>query len=128
MASESSRAYFERLPDQERVDALLLLVREGVADLLGYETPDDVPADVAFTELGFDSLAAVELALQIVHATGLDVPETALFDYPPPIAVARFLDDELGAGDRAGDPAVAAPAPAARADDDDPIAIVGSAC
>jgi 3-oxoacyl-(acyl-carrier-protein) synthase/acyl carrier protein len=125
MASASSRERLDGLPEEQRLAALLELVREGVADLLGYESPGEVAADVAFTELGFDSLAAVELALQIVRATELDVPETALFDYPTPIAVARFLKDELEG--RRPEPLSAA-SPGGEATPGDPIAIVGMAC
>ncbi len=125
MASDWSREQLNALAEHERVGALLALVRAGVADLLGYESLDEVAADVAFTELGFDSLAAVELASQLVEATAVDVPETALFDHPTPIAVARFLSNRLGGGRVQPDPA----GPVGEATTgDDPVAIVGMAC
>ncbi|MDQ3933974.1 MAG: acyl carrier protein, partial [Actinomycetota bacterium] len=84
-----------KLSDEERTSRLLALVRSETAELLGFESPEDIAPDVVFKDLGFNSLAAVELATQIVEATGIDVPETALFDYPTPLAVAGFLRREM---------------------------------
>ncbi|MFB7919542.1 type I polyketide synthase, partial [Streptomyces sp. NPDC056061] len=111
----------------EREAALLELVCDRVAGVLGYAGPDAVDAARAFKELGFDSLTAVELRNDLRTVTGLRLPATLVFDYPTPTALAGHLRDELlGAEGTEIAPAVVGPALAST--DDDPIVIVGMGC
>nr|WP_323186085.1 type I polyketide synthase [Streptomyces sp. NBC_00047] len=106
-------------------EALLLdLVRAQVALVLGHTGPGGVGAETAFKDAGFDSLISVELRNRLREETGLKLPATLVFDYPTPLALARYLRDELG------DTVADAPASAVAvvADPDEPIAIVGMAC
>ncbi|GLW99270.1 hypothetical protein Misp02_33570 [Microtetraspora sp. NBRC 16547] len=104
-------------------EALLGVVRAHVAAVLGYDSGDQVDADRAFQDLGFDSVTAIELRNRLGAATGLRLPATLVFDYPSPEALARHLAAELGGG-----PAVAQPAPAIQTVTDEPIAIVAMSC
>ncbi|MBP2706924.1 SDR family NAD(P)-dependent oxidoreductase [Microbispora sp. RL4-1S] len=110
------------LPEEQRVAAVVGLVRAQVADVLGYGRAEDVDPRRAFSELGFDSLTAVELRNRLSTVTGLRLPSTLVFDYPNATVLAAHVGAELAGAARA----VAAPAPAAH--DDEPIAIVGMAC
>ncbi|MCK9898383.1 type I polyketide synthase, partial [Frankia sp. AgB32] len=109
------------------VTALLVeLVRTEVAGVLGHPGLASVPADRAFSDLGLDSLTAIELRNRLSTVSGLRLPATLTFDHPNPAAVAELLRVELvGAS-----PARRGPARAAnrRRDAEEPIAIVGMAC
>ena len=88
------------LPDHERREHVLELVRGQVAALLGYSSPLDVDPQAAFKELGFDSLAAVELRNRLSVASGTRLPATITFDYPTAASLAAHLLQQV-AGDRA---------------------------
>jgi len=83
------------VPEAERERVVLELVRAQVAIVLGHSSPESVPGQQAFKELGFDSLAAVELRTRLGVVTGLSLPTTLVFDHPTPVAVANYLLSEV---------------------------------
>ncbi|MFD7034060.1 type I polyketide synthase, partial [Streptomyces sp. NPDC059917] len=109
-----------------REEALLQLVLRHVTAALGHAPDSEIDSERAFSELGFDSLTAVDLRNQLATATGVRLPATLVFDYPTPVALARHLRAEL-VGDEADAAAPAAPAPVASGEDD-LIAIIGMSC
>ncbi|MFI6945113.1 type I polyketide synthase [Streptomyces sp. NPDC050422] len=111
----------------ERRQTLRDLVAGQVAAVLGHESAASVGVDRAFKELGFDSLAAVELRNALNSATGLRLPVTLVFDYPNTGAVADYLDTELGGTEDESAAATADFAPTGLSDDE-PVAIVGISC
>ncbi|MDT0265788.1 type I polyketide synthase [Streptomyces sp. DSM 44915] len=117
------------LPAEKRLPTLLDLVRTAVAAVLGHASAAAVEAERSFTELGFDSLTAVELRNRLDTASGLRLPATLVFDYPTPLVLATHLrttligDAETAAGARPA--TTGAPTPGST---DEPIAIVGMAC
>jgi NAD(P)-dependent dehydrogenase (short-subunit alcohol dehydrogenase family)/acyl carrier protein len=87
------------LPEAEHESYVLDLVRGMVAAVLGHASAGEIEADRAFQELGFDSLAAVELRNGLNLVTGLSLEATAIFDYPNPAALAEHLLSKAGAVD-----------------------------
>ncbi len=115
------------LPTPERTRLLLDTVRAEIAAVLGHDTPDTIPAERAFTELGFDSLTAVELRNHLNTVTGLRLPATLVFDHPNPTLLAHHIETELLPTDTTN-PHTTNPTTSTTSTDDEPIAIVGMAC
>ena len=112
------------VPEADRHSVLLELVRSEVALVLGHSSSGAIDPDRAFKDLGFDSLAAVELRNRLNTITGLRLPATLVFDYPNSSQIARYLLEQTKD--------IQAPRSTTRArskrDLDEPIAIVGMSC
>ncbi|MEV6124758.1 type I polyketide synthase, partial [Streptomyces sp. NPDC052077] len=129
LSAELSR--LAALPPAERKDTVLTLVRNQVAAVLGHTTPEAVDPGRAFRELGFDSLAAMELRNRLSAATGVRLPATAVFDHPTPAALAAHLLDEIPGGHPGTAVVTAAPATTGRTATtgaEEPVAIVAMSC
>src|SRR5260221_1273122 len=110
------------LPKADHDSFALDLVRSEVAAVLGHASAQDVEPDRAFRELGFDSLAALELRNRLSAIAGLRLSSTVAFDYPNATALAEHLLAEASASGSGKQVAVRAQA------SEEPIAIVGMAC
>ncbi len=118
----SLAAKLAELPEAERDAFVLSLVRNEVATVLGHGSAEAIEPGKAFKELGFDSLAAVELRNRLGTATGVRLAATTVFDHPTSTALAGHLLVEATAAGAFKRVAVRAQAT------DEPIAIVGMAC
>ncbi|MET9445530.1 SDR family NAD(P)-dependent oxidoreductase, partial [Streptomyces sp. NPDC006610] len=127
-AATALRRRLSALPTDERAAAVLELVRAHVALTLGYGGPEVVDEQRAFSELGFDSLSAVEFRNALNEAADVRLPATLVFDHPTPAVLARHLLDELFGTDAPQTPESTAPVAVSRVNTDDPIAIVSMAC
>jgi acyl transferase domain-containing protein/D-arabinose 1-dehydrogenase-like Zn-dependent alcohol dehydrogenase len=86
---------FAQAPRLERGRLVLEFLRAQTAAVLGYRSSDSVDSSRTFKELGFDSLAAVELRNRLVSSSELRLPATLVFDYPTLEALAAYLSDEM---------------------------------
>ncbi len=111
------------LSEADRDRAVIDLIRTQVAGVLGHDSKDAISPRRAFSEIGFDSLAAVEFRNMLDSLMGLRLPATLIFDYPSPRALADHILARL-----AGERTVAPAQPLAVARDGEPIAIVGMSC
>ncbi|MEU6343761.1 type I polyketide synthase [Streptomyces sp. NPDC046977] len=93
--AEALRRRLEVMPRAEQGLAVAELVRTHAAAALGHPNTDEVGAQRAFKELGFDSLIALELRNRLNAATGLRLPATLVFDHPNPAVLADFLLGEI---------------------------------
>ncbi len=111
-------------PEQARLRIALDLVCAETASVLGHADGQAIDGRLGFTQLGFDSLLAVELRNRLAAASGMQLPATLIFDHPSPAAVAQHLLERV-AGE---DISTRSPARRRRGELDEPIAIVGMAC
>ncbi|WP_239080765.1 type I polyketide synthase, partial [Paractinoplanes brasiliensis] len=116
-------AQVRRADPGQREAIVLAAVREHAAVVLGHSGPGAIEPGAPFRDLGFDSLTAVELRNRLSVVTELSLPATLVFDYPTPTVLSGFLLAEL-----TGSVTEVAPATAAVAMLDEPVAIVGMSC
>ncbi|MET9606657.1 type I polyketide synthase, partial [Streptomyces sp. NPDC006512] len=111
------------LTENEQRTALLDWVAALVTAALRDAAPATLDPDRSFLDLGFDSLAAVDLHARLVAGTGLRLPVTLAFDHPTPTRLAHRVHALLlGLTTPAEEPVAAA------VSSDEPIAIVGIGC
>ncbi|MBM7058186.1 SDR family NAD(P)-dependent oxidoreductase, partial [Streptomyces sp. RHZ10] len=84
------------LPQYEWSDTVLDLVRAQTALVLGHTHGGDIKPDLAFRDLGFDSLTSVEMRNRLTALSGLSLTATVVFDYPTPAELAEHLLEECG--------------------------------
>ncbi|MEU7039381.1 type I polyketide synthase, partial [Streptomyces sp. NPDC046237] len=123
------RAELAAAPASRRGALLLDAVRAWAAAVLGHRSADAIGARQAFRDLGFDSLAAVELRNLIGARTGLTLPVSLVFDRPTPEALARFLEEEMFGAEQSAEPAAAGTVTGTGTGAaDEPVVIVGMSC
>jgi NADP-dependent 3-hydroxy acid dehydrogenase YdfG len=93
------------LQENERERVVLHLVQGQIAAVLGHASPGAIGAGQPFTELGFDSLAAVEFRNRLTRASGARLPSTLVFDHPTAGAVTKLLLAKV-VGDAAAEPRI----------------------
>ncbi len=79
------------LSGEDLVAAMTLLVRDEVANELGYADATMIDVRSAFTDQGLDSVGSIQLRTRLVAATGVAMPATVVFDHPSPAALARWI-------------------------------------
>ncbi|HEY3470422.1 MAG TPA: type I polyketide synthase [Amycolatopsis sp.] len=98
-AGAALRQQLAAAPAAEREALVLDVVRTQAAAVLGHASASAIDPDRGFTELGFDSLTAVETRNRLNALTGLRLPTALTFDYPTPAVLARYLTGRLAPED-----------------------------
>lgn len=93
------------LPLEARRARIEAEIRADVASVLLLPTPDAIPSGKSFSELGMDSLMAVQLRYELAARTGQDLPSSLAFNYPTINDLTHYLYGRLLALDDAGAPA-----------------------
>lgn len=83
------------LPDTDRDGAILREVRNVASAVLGHLSGDAIDPHAPFTELGFDSLGAVEFRNRLARLTELTLPSTLIFDHPTAADVAKLVRSRI---------------------------------
>jgi acyl transferase domain-containing protein/NADPH:quinone reductase-like Zn-dependent oxidoreductase/NADP-dependent 3-hydroxy acid dehydrogenase YdfG/acyl carrier protein len=97
-SSQESASLARRLaatPEAQRERVLLDVISSEVAAVLGHASTDAIDTQRTFKDLGFDSLAAVELRNRLHTVIGRRLSPTLVFDYPTPAELARCLLGEV---------------------------------
>ena len=111
------------LSPEEREALVAELVRDHAVAVLGQSSATAIDLEVPFKQLGFDSLAAVELRNRLARACGVRLAATLVFDHPTPHSLAAHLLERL----EGSEPSAAGAVRAARGSEE-PIAIVAASC
>ncbi|MCM1984976.1 type I polyketide synthase [Lyngbya confervoides] len=84
-----------QLPSCDRRNFLTLQIRTEVAEVLGFNTPEEVPLDETLSDLGVDSLMAVELSNQLEENIGESIPASFLFEHPTLYELIDYLIEQV---------------------------------
>ncbi|WP_329281809.1 acyl carrier protein [Streptomyces sp. NBC_01451] len=89
----------EGMQSSEQYRSLLALVRTEtieVARSIDSGAPEALADGQTFKDLGFGSLAAIDLHARLTAAIGLELPLAMAFNHPTPAALALYLQRVLG--------------------------------
>lgn len=85
------REEIAQTPLDKQPALIIKFVQTQIANVLGLESPQRVTPHQGFTDLGMDSLTAVELRNLLQTQLGCPLPATLAFDYPTLEALAKFI-------------------------------------
>ncbi|MBD0388370.1 MAG: acyl carrier protein [Nostoc sp. C3-bin3] len=82
-------------PTKEKRSLLLTHVRSLIAKVLNLKSPEEIDIYQGFTDLGMDSLMAVELKNRLQTSLEYSIPASLVFDYPTVAALVDYLAGEM---------------------------------
>lgn len=94
-ASPSLREMLCATTVQERPQALDTWLRNLVAEIMGFDRPEQLDAEAGFFQQGMDSLTAVELRGRLQDAAHTPLPATLVFKHPTIRSLGRYLADSV---------------------------------
>jgi NADPH:quinone reductase-like Zn-dependent oxidoreductase/acyl carrier protein len=107
---------------RERRRVLTAYVQGQIVTVLGLDPAETIDPTEGLTDIGMDSLMAVELCNRLKAASRLPLPSTLAFEHPTLVALTDYLAAELevdqaGAAQNGSAPRILASVPAAGAED-----------
>jgi SAM-dependent methyltransferase/short-subunit dehydrogenase/acyl carrier protein len=100
VASVPKTASLHRVMDltpENRRQSIEAFVQEQAARVLGFRSDEVLPVEVPLTDLGLDSLMAVDLKNRLQAGLGQDLSPTVVFDYPSVSEMVGLLETMLWA-------------------------------
>jgi 8-amino-7-oxononanoate synthase len=85
------RQDLEVVTDRERYSVVFNHIRDAIAKVLGFTASELIDPQQNFSELGMDSLMAVELKNSLQTSLGISMAQTVAFDYPTVELLANYL-------------------------------------
>ena len=85
----------KQIPIAKRRNYLMAHIQAEIAEVLGYDSPDEIALDQPLADLGVDSLMAVELANQLEHNLGPTIPASFLFEHPTLEGLVSYLVEQM---------------------------------
>jgi acyl carrier protein/NAD(P)-dependent dehydrogenase (short-subunit alcohol dehydrogenase family) len=97
--TSTSSPLIPAMAPEERRDFIKQSVISASAKVLGFRAGEVPPVDVPLTDLGLDSLMAVDLRNRLHDALGRKLPPTIVFDYPTISELVSMLETILWVAD-----------------------------
>ncbi len=94
--ASSLHKVMEMTPEKRR-KSIEAFIREQASQILGFHRDEVLPADVSLTDLGLDSLMAVDLKNRLQAGLGQELSPTVVFDYPSVSEMVGLLETMLWA-------------------------------
>ncbi|MGJ3251819.1 MAG: aminotransferase class I/II-fold pyridoxal phosphate-dependent enzyme [Elainellaceae cyanobacterium] len=95
------RQQIETATPGDRLSLLEHHICQHLANVLGFSSPDLIDPYERFSDLGMDSLMAVELTNRLQTSLNYPIPQTLLFDHPTTNALAAHLTNAVSINDSA---------------------------
>lgn len=81
----------EQAAPTQRTPILHNYIRNQVAEILGFRSPEQIDPRQGFFRMGMDSVMTVQLRNRLESALGLSLPPTVAFEYPTTEGLADYL-------------------------------------
>jgi 8-amino-7-oxononanoate synthase len=100
--NKTQSSFIEQLVSETVDNRILILndyLRDRIAKVLGFNSKESIELDTDFSDLGMDSLMAVELVNLLQSSLEINLNSSTLFDYPTVETLTDYLLSQLSFGE-----------------------------